>query len=138
MIAAAVVALLGLLLVLRIPVALSIFVAAAVGLWWIGDLRIMWGTLQSTVFTVASYYEFIVIPMFLLMAELIVISGIADDLFKAAAAFVGRLPGGLAVATTVAGAGFGAISGSSTACAAVLSATSVPAMLREGYEPRLA
>jgi len=137
-IAASIVALLLFLLMLRIPVAFAIFVAGAVGLWWIGDLRIMWGTLQSTVFTVASYYEFIVIPMFLLMAELIVVSGIANDLFKAAAAWVGRLPGGLAVATALAGAGFGAISGSSTACAAVLSASSVPAMLREGYEPRLA
>ena len=71
MIAGCIVALLLILLTLRIPVAFAIFLAGAVGLWWIGDLRIMWGTLQSTVFTVASYYEFIVIPMFILMAELV-------------------------------------------------------------------
>ena len=75
--------------------------------------------------------------MFLLMAEFVIISGIADGIFRAAAAWVGRAPGGLAIAAALAGAGFGAISGSSTAAAATLSATSVPAMLREGYEPRL-
>ena len=49
-----------------------------------------------------------------------------------------RLPAGLAMATALAGAGFAAISGSSTAAAATLSSTTVPAMLKQGYEPRLA
>jgi tripartite ATP-independent transporter DctM subunit len=72
------------------------------------------------------------------MAEFVIVSGIADTLFRSAATWVGRVPGGLAIATALAGAGFGAISGSSTAAAATLSATSIPAMLRQGYEPKLA
>jgi tripartite ATP-independent transporter DctM subunit len=76
--------------------------------------------------------------MFILMAEFVILSGVADDLFKCAATWVGRVPGGLGIATAFAGAGFGAISGSSTASAATLSATSIPAMLRRGYEPKLA
>jgi C4-dicarboxylate transporter, DctM subunit len=76
--------------------------------------------------------------MFILMAEFVIVSGVAKGLFASAAAWVGRLPGGLAIATALAGAGFGAISGSSTAAAATLSATSIPAMTERGYEPKLA
>ncbi|MCL4698050.1 MAG: TRAP transporter large permease, partial [Burkholderiaceae bacterium] len=68
----------------------------------------------------------------------VIMSGVADNLFKAAATWAGRVPGGLAMATALAGAGFGAISGSSTASAATLSSTTMPAMLRQGYEPKLA
>src|SRR6202000_2314329 len=83
-------------------------------------------------------YELLTIPMFLLLAEFVLVSGVADDLFRAAAAWVGRVPGGLGMATALAGAGFGAICGSSTASAATLSSTSLPAMLKQGYEPRMA
>jgi tripartite ATP-independent transporter DctM subunit len=76
--------------------------------------------------------------MFLLMAEFVILSGVADHLFKSAATWVGRVPGGLGMATAIAGAGFGAISGSSTAAAATLSATTIPAMLNQGYEAKLA
>jgi tripartite ATP-independent transporter DctM subunit len=72
------------------------------------------------------------------MAEFVLLSGVADDLFRATAAWVGNIRGGLGMATAVAGAGFGAICGTSTASAATLSATSLPAMLKHGYEPKLA
>jgi tripartite ATP-independent transporter DctM subunit len=72
------------------------------------------------------------------MAEFILLSGMADGLFKAAAAWFGRLRGGLGIATALAGAGFGAMCGTSTATAAALSATSLPAMIKQGYEPSLA
>lgn len=130
--------LLCLLLLLHIPVAFSILLAAAVGLWMVAGSGVLSGILETTPVSATAAYEFVTVPMFLLMAEFVIISGIADGIFRAAAAWVGRLPGGLAIATALAGAGFGAISGSSTASAATLSATSVPAMLRENYEPRLA
>jgi tripartite ATP-independent transporter DctM subunit len=76
--------------------------------------------------------------MFLLMAEFVIISGVADELFGAAVTWVGRVRGGLGIATAFAGAGFGAISGSSTASVATLSSTTIPAMLKAGYEPKLA
>jgi tripartite ATP-independent transporter DctM subunit len=76
--------------------------------------------------------------MFLLMAEFVIVSDVAHNLFSAAATWVGRVPGGLGIATALAGAGFGAISGSSTASAATLSAITVPAMMKQGYEPRMA
>jgi tripartite ATP-independent transporter DctM subunit len=76
--------------------------------------------------------------MFILMAVFVIASRIADEMFDTVVIWVGRVRGGLAIATAFAGAGFGAISGSSTAGAATLASTSLPAMLRHGYERRMA
>lgn len=126
------------LLALGTPVAFALAIAGVTGLFAIGGVDMVLGVLQTAPFSAANSYELISIPMFLLMAEFVILSGVADDLFRAASAWVGRVPGGLGMATAIAGAGFGAISGSSTAAAATLSATTIPAMLKQGYEPRLA
>lgn len=126
------------LLALGLPVAFAMAISGSIGLFMVGGMPMLSGILETVPFSTANSYEMITIPMFLLMAELVIVSGVADDLFSAAAKWVGRVPGGLAMATAVAGAGFGAISGSSTAAAATLSSTSIPAMLRQGYDPKLA
>ena len=126
------------LLALGVPVAFALAVSGCVGLYQLGGLSQMLGILDATPLSSVTSYELITVPLFLLMAELVIMSGVADDLFRAATVWVGRLPGGLGIATALSGAGFGAISGSSTASAATLSATSIPAMLRAGYEPKLA
>ncbi len=126
------------LLAVGLPVAFAMAVSGSVGLLMIGGVDLLAGILRTAPFTVANSYEIITIPMFILMAEFVILSGVADDLFKAASIWVGRVKGGLAMATALAGAGFGAISGSSTAAAATLSSTTIPAMLKQGYEPRLA
>lgn len=126
------------LLAIGAPVGLSLAAAGAAGLFSIGGASMLLGVLETAPFSAASSYELITVPMFLLMAEFVIVSGVADNLFKTASTWVGRVPGGLAMATAIAGAGFGAISGSSTASAATLSATTIPAMLKQGYEPRLA
>lgn len=138
MITLAVSALLFALLAIGMPVAFSLLFTGTVGLYLMGGMETVSGVLATTPLSTAGTYELISIPMFILMAEFVIISGVADDLFKAAAAWVGRVPGGLAMATALAGAGFGAISGSSTASAATLSSTTIPAMLKQGYEPQLA
>ena len=130
--------LLFVLLALGTPVGFSMAFAGAAGLLWVGGADVVAGVLQATPLTTVSSYELITIPMFLLMAEFVLVSGVADDLFQAAAAWIGRIPGGLGMATALAGAGFGAICGTSTASAATLSATSLPAMLKQGYQPAMA
>jgi len=126
------------LLAIGAPVGFAMAIAGCVGLWMIGGPAMVLGILSTSPLSSASNYELITIPMFLLMAELVLVSGVANDLFRAAAAWIGRVPGGLGMATALAGAGFGAICGTSTASAATLSSTSLPAMLRQGYEPRMA
>ena len=126
------------LLAIGVPVGFSMAIAGTIGLLAVGGTDIMLGILQTAPLSTVSGYELITIPMFLLMAELVLVSGIADDLFEAAAAWTGSVRGGLGMATALAGAGFGAICGTSTAAAATLSATSLPAMIKQGYEPKLA
>lgn len=138
MMAFGVTVLLFVLLTIGMPVAFSLFVAGSVGLYLVGGLQTLVGVIMTTPLSTAGSYELISVPMFILMAEFVILSGVADNLFKAAATWVGRVPGGLAMATALAGAGFGAISGSSTASAATLSSTTMPAMLKQGYEPQLA
>lgn len=126
------------MLAIGVPVGFALAVAGVVGLYSLGGLNMVLGVMNTAPLSAASSYELITVPMFLLMAEFVILSGVADDLFDSASKWVGRIPGGLGIATAFAGAGFGAISGSSTASAATLSSTSIPAMMKAGYEPKLA
>lgn len=135
---AVVVVLLVLLLLTGLPVALAMAISGALGLYMFGGMTVLAGILKTAPLSTANSYEIITIPMFILMAEFVIVSGVAQDLFRSATIWVGRLRGGLAMATALAGAGFGAISGSSTASAATLASTSIPAMIDQGYDPKLA
>lgn len=126
------------LLAAGVPVAFSLLVSGAIGLWIMGDWDFVFGILRTVPLSSVSSYELITVPMFLLMAEFVIASGVADSLFRAATVWVGRVPGGLGIATAIAGACFGALSGSSTAGAATLASTSIPAMIKNKYEPRMA
>lgn len=120
------------------PVGFALLVAGAIGLYFAGGTALVLGILGTAPLSSVTAYEMITVPLFLVMAEFVILSGVADRLFHAGTVWVGRAPGGLGIATALAGAGFGAISGSSTASAAALSSTTIPAMLKAGYEPKLA
>jgi tripartite ATP-independent transporter DctM subunit len=138
MISLAIILLLFALLAASVPVGFAMAISGAIGLYWVGGWGVLVGVLQTAPLSTVSSYELITIPMFLLMAEFVLISGIADDLFRTAAAWFGHIRGGLGMATALAGAGFGAICGTSIASAATLSSTTLPAMLKQGYEPKMA
>src|SRR5690625_5566842 len=125
------------LLVVGVPVAIFVAGLGALGLYMFGGVPTLSGILRTAPLSSTSSYEIITVPMFILMAEFVIISGIANDLFRAAAMWVGRVRGGVAMATVLAGAGFAAISGSSTAAAATLASTSIPSMVKQGYDPKL-
>lgn len=137
MIAASIVLFMFVLLAVGAPVSFALILSGAAGIYWFGGFQAVISILTAMPRQNTSSYEFLAIPMFLLMAEFVLRSGIAEDLFRAAAAWFGRLRGGLGVATALAGAGFGAVCGSSTASAATLSSTSLPAMKSYGYDLRL-
>ena len=125
------------LLTIGMPVAFTLAFTGALGLYLVGGWQAVSGVLATAPLSSVESYELISVPLFILMAEFVIMSGVADRLFAAAATWVGRVPGGLAMATALAGAGFGAISGSSTASAATLSSTTLPARLKQGYDPKL-
>lgn len=83
-------------------------------------------------------YTLSVLPMFILIGFLAFHAGLTEKLFDAATKWLGWVPGGLAVATVMAATGFAAVSGASTATAAVFSRVAVPDMLKAGYDKRLA
>ena len=83
-------------------------------------------------------YSLSVLPMFILIGFLAFHAGFTDALFDAARKWVGWVPGGLAVASVSAAAGFAAVSGASTATAAVFSRVAIPEMLKYGYDRKLA
>ena len=132
------VSLLFILLAIGTPVAFSMGLAGTAGLFQFGGWEMVRGILSTAPLSAVNSYDLLPIPMFLLMAELVLLSGVADSLFKAAAAWIGRVPGGLGMATAIAGAAFGAICGTSTATAATLSSTTLPSMIKQGYEPKMA
>jgi tripartite ATP-independent transporter DctM subunit len=78
------------------------------------------------------------IPTFILIGYLAYYAGLTRALFEAAKKWVGWLPGGMAVSTVFATAGFAAVSGASVATAAVFARISIPEMLKVGYDKRFA
>ena len=83
-------------------------------------------------------YALSVLPMFILIGFIAYHGGLTHALFRAARNWFGWVPGGLAVASVFATAGFAAVSGASTATAAVFSRVAIPHMLENGYDRRLA
>ncbi len=79
----------------------------------------------------------IAFPMFMLMGEMVSLAGLSDDLFDAAKKWMGRLPGGLAVATVGGCAGFGAVCGDSMATVITMSTVAMPAMRANNYNMAL-
>jgi C4-dicarboxylate transporter DctM subunit len=121
------------LALLRVPLA---FAMGAVGYIGVGLLRGWDATAASAaqvVYDTGFAYTLSVVPLFILMGNFVARAGLANELFRAAFTFIGHVRGGLAHATIIACAGFGAICGSSIATAATMSKVAYPSMRRHGY-----
>ncbi len=138
------------LIALRVPIAFALILGAVGGLTAIygsvPDGSFSWDAAQGPVLAVLSNvpygfvhsYEISTIPLYLLLGSLAKTSGITTDIFSSMRILIGRLPGGLAIATIFGCGGFSAISGSSVACASVMGRVTVPEMIEAGYSRRLA
>ncbi|MEN2977786.1 TRAP transporter large permease (plasmid) [Tistrella bauzanensis] len=93
---------------------------------------------SGSLFELFHSYELTAIPMFVALGHVCFRAGITSDIYFAARVWLGRVPGGLAMASVLGCGGFAAISGSSLACAATMGRVAVPEMLRYGYDQRLA
>jgi len=127
-----------LLMAVRVPIAVSMFVAGATGY----VLQAGWPPLSSFLNTQAfarfASYDLSVIPLFILMGSFATQGGLSRALFAFAAAVMGRFRGGLAMGAVLACAAFGAICGSSVATAATITQVALPEMRKHGYSGRLA
>ncbi|MDP3222879.1 MAG: TRAP transporter large permease [Rubrivivax sp.] len=127
-----------LLMVLRTPIAVAMFVAGSTGYVLQAGWLPLASFLNTQAFARFASYDLSVIPLFILMGNFATQGGISRALFEFAAAVMARFKGGLAMASVMACAAFGAICGSSVATAATITQVALPEMRRHGYSGRLA
>jgi C4-dicarboxylate transporter DctM subunit len=137
--------LVGLLLMLaiaflRVPIALAMGIVGIVGYAYMREWNwtVAFAMTQTKIYETGRNYTLSVIPLFILMGTFIARAGMAEELFRAAYAFVGHLRGGLAMATVWASAAFGGPCGSSIATAATIAKVAYPPMKKFGYSDKLA
>jgi tripartite ATP-independent transporter DctM subunit len=139
------------LVVLGMRVAFAAGLAGVVGLIWIfwskkgyaGDeffwaLTVAAKTAGQVPHSKVSSQALSLIPTFILIGYLAYYAGLTKALFEAAKRWIAWVPGGLAVSTVFATAGFAAVSGASVATSAVFARIAIPEMLKIGYDKRFA
>ena len=122
----------------RVPLGIALLVVSFVGIGSLNGFEVARTLVPMTLSEAVFSYELAVVPLFILMGNILSRTGISDDLFRAAYAFLGAVRGGLALATIVTCAGFSAVCGSSFATAATMAKVAYPSMQRYGYSDRLA
>ncbi len=96
------------------------------------------GIIGSNVLSIMSSYILIAVPMFILMANILERSGVADDLYEMMYRWFGQLRGGLAVGTVIICTLFAAMSGVSAAGTVTMGIVALPSMLKRNYDKHLA
>lgn len=127
-----------LMLLLRMPIGISLIAVSFTGIWVTAGIRPAWGLLVAVPYDFAAKWTLSAIPMFLLMGYVCFHAGLTKGLFDACRVWLVRLPGGLAVTSIFASAGFASVTGSSIACAAAMGRIAVPQMVANRYDPALA
>lgn len=126
-----------LLMALRIPIAITMFIAGGIGYVMQTGWSPLANFLNSQAFARFASYDLSVIPLFILMGHFATQGGISKALFEFAAGVMGRFKGGLAMGAVLACAAFGAICGSSVATAATITNVAYDEMRKHGYSGRL-
>ncbi len=126
------------MMAIRIPIAIAMFGAGALGYVLQAGWLPLANFLNTQAFARFASYDLSVIPLFILMGNFASQGGISKALFEFASVVMSRFRGGLAMASVMACAAFGAICGSSVATAATITSVALPEMRRHGYSGRLA
>jgi len=122
----------------RMPIGFLMAIVGFIGFASIVNVDAASTLLAKDLVAVFSSYNLTVIPLFVLMGQIAFHTGISRRLFDTAYKFIGHWPGGLAIATVGACAGFAAICGSTNATAATMGSTCLPEMKRYNYDPGIA
>ena len=122
------------LIALGIPIAISLLAVGAIGLLVMGGPIFAETQLLLNIVDQGTNFAFIAIPLYLLMGQIVFQTGLATDMYDCIYKWLGRLPGGLAIASVVASAGFGAVSGGSATSVATIGPMCMPEMRRFKYD----
>jgi len=126
------------LLAMRVPIAVALGGVALAGLYYLLGFQPMVSAAGELTFDFIASWQLSAVPLFIFMGAISSRSGLVSGIYNAARLWLSGLPGGLAISTNFASAGFAASSGSSLATAAAMSKLAIPEMLRAGYQPALA
>src|SRR5690606_36627628 len=127
-----------LLILLGVPVAIAMIAAGAFGIVSLSGMPVLVFTLRDYPFQSSASWSLSVLPMFILMGFVLYRSGLSEELFRSARLWLGRFPGGMAVATNASGAGMSAVSGSTMGISYAIGKVALPEMAKMGYNPKLA
>jgi len=125
------------LMILGLPISVSLLISGMLGYMITIGVGPGINALTQTAYSDLNSFVIIAIPLYIYMGQLMLKGGAGKDLFSFAHRITRKLPGGLAIAATLASTIFAAISGSSTATAATIGSISIPEMLERGYPKRL-
>ena len=126
------------LILLHVPVGVAMGLAGIAGFGLLVGWEPAFAMIASETSNAFSSLELATIPLFILMGSFASAAGLSEDLYRLAYALIGHRRGGLASATIIGCAGFGAVCGSSVATAATFGKASLPSMLQRGYRPGFA
>jgi C4-dicarboxylate transporter DctM subunit len=126
------------LLFVGLPIAFSLGVSGLICVYLVTGWNTAYGFISTSPFNTSASWVYVVLPLFVLMGMLSNSAGIGKHAFTIANYWIGKIKGGLAMATILACGIFGATSGSSIAAAAAMCKLAVPEMRRHGYSMRLA
>lgn len=125
------------MLFLGMPLSYTFAFSGVIGISMILGLNGGLTFLSSIPFTSAASYTFVVMPLFMLMGDVAFHGNLTSDAYNCARKFCGHLPGGLAITTTVASAMFGAVCGSGSTTALIMTQVAWPEMKKNEYDPGL-
>ena len=117
-----------------VPVFMSLFFAGVLGIFFFSNYPMM--LVVQAFFRSMDKFALVVVLFFILCGNIMTAGSIVKKLIKVANAVVGFLPGGLAMAGTIACGLFGAISGSTVATVVAIGGFMIPALIENGYEEK--
>ncbi|MFC1820857.1 TRAP transporter large permease [Thermodesulfobacteriota bacterium] len=126
------------LLALGVPIGAGMALVGFAGLWYVISDIAAFTKIAVVPFQTVTDYSLAVLPLFILMAQVVFVSGMGRDLFNLAYKWLGHKRGGVAMAAVVGSAIFAAVSASSIATATTMGLVSIPEMRRLKYDPALA
>jgi C4-dicarboxylate transporter, DctM subunit len=126
-----------LLIFLKVPIAFAFSLVGFAGLVYCIGFQAAVTSFIGTFWSFSTSFALLCVPLFILMGQFISFSGVGGDLYKTAEKWIGRLPGGLALATTWGMAAFAACTGSSGAGIMVFAPLAFRPMKVAGYDNRL-
>ncbi len=124
-------------LAMGMPVFGALGISSVIGIYLLLGPRGL-GAVPGVIYDRLNSFTLVAVPLFILMGEIIFVTDIGSDIFTAASLWLNRLTGGLAMASVVSAAIFGALCGVSIAGAATIGSFAIPEMLKRGYSKSMA